>query len=331
MIRLRSAALLLAVTASRLAAQAPPTTTTSASTAFAVPAWAFPWIIPAGPLPRPDSVELHHIPGSAVALTRKQIADPNNPPDWFPAGHPPAPNAVAHGNAAKGVRACAVCHLYTGAGRPENATVAGLPAAYIVAQTHAFRDSTRRSANPVTPWVSMHYVAANTSDAELAEAAAYYAAIPLTRRNHVIEADTIPKIRVAAILYARDEAGGTEPLAGRLIELPEELERHEMRDPTVTYTTYVPRGALARGKRLSLQGPAGPATACVTCHGPQLKGVGLVPPIAGRSPSNLLRQIINFRTGVRHTDADVPMHAVVNALSLDDMIAAAAYAGSLAP
>ncbi len=56
-----------------------------------------------------------------------------------------------------------------------------------------------------------------------------------------------------------------------------------------------------------------------------------MPPIAGRSPSNLLRQLINFRTGVRHTDADVPMHAVVNALSLDDMIAAAAYAGSLAP
>jgi cytochrome c553 len=56
-----------------------------------------------------------------------------------------------------------------------------------------------------------------------------------------------------------------------------------------------------------------------------------VPPLAGRSPSYLLRQLIAFRTGARATPASAPMQAVAASLNLDDMIAAAAYAGSRAP
>ena len=40
------------------------------------------------------------------------------------------------------VPACALCHLVSGGGHPESASVAGLSADYIVAQMHAFRDET---------------------------------------------------------------------------------------------------------------------------------------------------------------------------------------------
>jgi cytochrome c553 len=93
----------------------------------------------------------------------------------------------------------------------------------------------------------------------------------------------------------------------------------------------VPVGALAHGRRIATNGPAGAATACAKCHGPQLLGVGVIPPIAGRSPSNLLRQLINFRVGTRHEEGSAPMQAVVNALTIDDMVAVAAYVGSRAP
>ena len=113
--------------------------------------------------------------------------------------------------------------------------------------------------------------------------------------------------------------------------MPEDLGRHELHDPSVPYVTYVPRGSIARGRRLATEGPTGVATACVTCHGPDLLGVGVIPPIAGRSPQYLLRQLISIRTGARADAGALPMQAVVAGLSLDDMVAVAAYVGSLAP
>jgi cytochrome c553 len=132
------------------------------------------------------------------------------------------------------------------------------------------------------------------------------------------------------MLFALD-GNGTEPIAGRLIEVPESFDRHELRDPGVLYLTYVPPGSIARGRSLATSGPAGAATACATCHGPALLGVGEVPPIAGRSPSNILRQLMNFRTGARHEDGSTTMTPIVAALTVDDMVALAAYVGSLTP
>ena len=45
----------------------------------------------------------------------------------------------------------------------------------------------------------------------------------------------------------------------------------------------------------------------------------------------LLRQLLGFAAGSRSTAEAAPMRAVTGALRLEDMIAAAAYAGSLAP
>ncbi|MFN8580381.1 MAG: c-type cytochrome [Gemmatimonadaceae bacterium] len=177
---------------------------------------------------------------------------------------------------------------------------------------------------------SMHQIAANAPVGDVRVASEYFSRRQLHRRNRIVESAQVPTTRIAGILYARD-GSGTEALNGRLIEIPESLERHELHDPTVRYITYVPPGSLARGRRLVQTGPAGPTTACSACHGPDLLGVAMVPPIAGRSPSYILRQLLNIKTGARRDSASVPMRAVVEPLSLDDIVALAAYVGSLAP
>jgi cytochrome c553 len=71
--------------------------------------------------------------------------------------------------------------------------------------------------------------------------------------------------------------------------------------------------------------------ACASCHGPDLRGVGLIPPIAGRFPVYLVRQLLAFKSGTRSTPAGAPMRLVAATLDLDDMISAAAYAATQAP
>lgn len=311
--------------ATRAAAQAAP------ASPFVVPQWAFPTQVPApaDPFPTADSTTPHRIPGVARTFTQKEAYNVFAPADWVPAAHPPAPVPVAQGRRPAAF-ACAFCHLYTGAGRPENAMVAGLPVEYIVRQVRAFRDSSRLTANPLSRVNSMHAMARAFTDAEVEEAARYYSALAPTRRNRVVESATVPRHRVHGLLYVRD-GEGSEPIAGRLIEMPDEAERHKLHDPTVEYLTYVPPGSLALGARLAREGAAGTMTACTTCHGPALLGMGSIPPIAGRSPQYLLRQLLNFRTGARADSGSAPMRMVTEAMTLEQMVAAAGYAGSLAP
>jgi cytochrome c553 len=291
--------------------------------AFDVPEWAFPLQVPP-PAPNYgtlDSVTLHRIAGSPRAFTLKQALTTSAPVDWFPGAHPAPPLAVRRGASADRY-GCAFCHLYSGSGRPENATIAGLSVNYQMAQIAAFRDSSRHFADARRPFGLMHGVVHDWPDDSLRAAVAYFAALRHRRPNRVIESDSVPTHRVAVNLFVRS-GNGREVLAGRLIEMPESRERHELHDPTVRYTTWVPRGSLATGRQLATRGPAGAATACTTCHGPQLRGVGDVPPLAGRSPSNLLRQLINFRTGARRGGNAALMMPVVQSLTLAEMVAVA--------
>ena len=97
------------------------------------------------------------------------------------------------------------------------------------------------------------------------------------------------------------------------------------------YIAYVPVGSIARGKSLARSGASALTTPCVTCHGQNLQGVGLIPPIAGRSASYILRQLLAFKTGARAGTTGQPMAAVVINLQLNNMIDVAAYASSLQP
>ena len=317
-----------------------PSADSSAST-FAAPRWAYP-VRPAGPAtsptPRPDSTQRFHVPHSRQAYTAARLgAAAFDVADWFPAAHPVMPPVVAHGRAPL-VTACGFCHLPDGRGRPENATLTGLPAAYIVAQMADMASGARRPAleGVSPPFDAMRAIAAHATPEDVAVAARYFAALRLARpRARVVESDSLPTLRELTGLYAVDGPPDTR-LGRRLLEATTDVARHERHDPGVQYVTYVPRGSLARGRALAAVGAAGTAdaaspTACARCHGADLRGVGAVPAIAGRAPSYLLRQLFAFKAGTRASPTAAPMRAVVAALSVDDMIAAAAYAGSVTP
>ena len=78
-------------------------------------------------------------------------------------------------------------------------------------------------------------------------------------------------------------------------------------------------------------GGLGKTTQCAICHGADLKGVGDVPPLAGRSPSYIVRQLVDIQNGSRVGDSVAPMKPIVAKLSLTDMVNLAAYAASLTP
>lgn len=303
---------------------------------FEVPAWLFPISPPSSPAAStpPASEALLHVPGSRAAFTRAQVTDLFAPPDWFPDRHSPMPEVVAHGRRPS-VYACGFCHLPDGRGRPENATLAGLPAEYIVRQLEDFASQARRTAwtgTPYKPTSLMEQVAQAATDAESAEAAAYFAAQRLREpRAEVIEAERIPAMHIQAWLYVQDADGHDETLGQRIVETPRDFGRHELRDPATEYVAYVPPGSIERGRRLATTGSEDRTLPCAGCHGPDLRGAGVIPPIAGRSPTYLLRQLVAFRTGARDAPTGQPMQLVVARLELGDMIALAAYVGSRPP
>ena len=294
-----------------------------------VPSWAF----PASPANHTiaDSSRLHRVPNSSARFTLRQAIDRSSPPDWHPHGHPPMPDVVAHGRGPN-LAACAYCHLPNGEGRPENATLAGLPESYIIAQLADFRSSARRSVMPgYAPGNAMHAVAMYATEEDVAAAARYFSALPSARRVRVIEAARVPRMGEAAFVYARVPGAGTEAIGSRILEGPPDFERHELRDDAMMYVAYVPPGSIKRGRAIATSGTNGIPTACVTCHGAALLGSAIIPPLAGRYPTYIVRQLLSFKTGARSTAASQPMQAVVAQMSTADMIAIAAYAASLAP
>lgn len=332
MIRSHLVAVLSIALATTLPAQSHRQHNSAISSALAVPAWLFP--LPSSPGPRPDSVVPLSVPGSAMRYTAAQIANQYGPPDWHPETHPKPPAIVTNGRP-NAVIACAFCHLPDGRGRPENATLGGLPADYIVRQVEAIKAGTRRPAlqKPFRPFELMHVIADSVAPDELRAAAAYFSKLELTRRSRVLERASIPRVVPSLGLYVKSDSSGagTEPLGHRLIEIPDDAERHERRDAMTPYVTYVPRGSVARGRALATSITRKTPRPCTSCHGPNLRGVAPAPPIAGRSPSYVLRQLLAFRNRMRVTDSAAMMRDVTSRLTLDDMIAVAAYVGSRKP
>jgi cytochrome c553 len=328
-----------ACVAATLPAQTSPAQSQSNGGSFKVPAWSYPMprqqaATPAAAAPAraPDTVTLYHVPNSTAGFTEAQIANLFGIVDWHPEAHPAMPDVVMLGRRPK-VIACGYCHLADGAGRPENAMLAGLPATYIEAQMRDMRSGTRKAAftGPYRPTATMRTIADNATDAEIAEAAQYYSQLTPRLRSKIVETTTIPKPVPNIGLYYPAAGRGTEPLGRRLITMPSDTLRHELRDPGFLYVTYVPPGSLARGKTLATTWRDDGAAPCTSCHGDQLHGVGPIPPTAGRFPAYILRQLLAFKTGARSTAASQPMNEVASKLSLEDMIAVAAYEGSLNP
>lgn len=279
---------------------------------------------------KPEEAELLTIPDSDQKFTQARISDKFNPPDWNPASHGPMPDIVAKGRKPK-IIACGFCHTPTGQGRPENSALAGLPEAYIKEQLKDFRSGARQRIGPedYLPQHDMHEIATALTDEEIDAAAKYFSQQKLGRRVYVVEGINIPRAEPSDWIYK--EVGGSEDLGDRMLEVAPDIVRHQRRDDRMQYTAYAPPGSLARGKRLATTGDGGKTQICATCHLANLKGTDKIPPIAGRSPTYLLRQMLAFKNGARTGEAAKQMDPTVEKLELEDMIALAAYVGSLYP
>jgi cytochrome c553 len=295
--------------------------------ATATPAAPAPAAPPPAAAPAPD-VTPRRVPGSAGSFTLAQIRDGFGPADWFPGDHPTMPEIVAHGKRPD-VRACSLCHYPNGKGRPENAGVSGLPVAYFIQTMADFKSEARKSADSRKANTNLMIAYAKAmSDEEVKAAAEYFAAMKWTPWIKVVEAATVPKTRIAGGMFLRIEGNETEAIGDRIIEVPDDTERTELlRDPRSGFTAFVPVGSIKKGEALVTTG-GGKTTKCSVCHGADLKGLGPVPGIAGRSPSYTVRQLFDTQRGTRKGVWADLMKPVVANLTNDEMLAIAAYTAS---
>jgi cytochrome c553 len=290
------------------------------------PDWAFPPKSAAVVPTPPDEGKPKQVAGSAKSCLQSQIDDPMNPPDWFPDEHPPLPQVVAHGGG-KGVRACMGCHMPTGLGHPENSRLPGSTAAYLLRQLADFRSGARG----VEGGGTMVTIAKGLTEDEMTSATSYFAGLKAVRWTRVVETDSVPRSYFKGTARLPHPEGGTEPIGDRIVELPEDFARFEMRDPHSGFVSYVPTGTLAKGEALVATGGGGTTLPCAICHGPTLKGIGDVPGIAGRSPGNIARELYFIQTGIRGGASAALMKAVAEKLSAGDILAISAYVASREP
>jgi cytochrome c553 len=284
----------------------------------------------AGQAPAPDTT-LRHVPGSTLEFARAQIANRFGPADWFPGDHPTMPEIVAHGKQPD-VLACSLCHYPNGKGRAENAGVSGFPVSYFIEQMHEFREGNRKSADTRKANTNvMITIAKGMTDDEIKAAAEYFGSMKWTPWIKVVETATVPKTHINGGLFLKNEGNETEPIGDRLIEVPEDAEATEvLRNPRSPFVAYAPPGSLKKGEALVTSG-AGKTIQCGTCHGADLRGMGPVPGIAGRSPSYLVRQMYDMQAGTRKGQWTELMKPVVEKLSAEDMLNIAAYSASRQP
>ncbi len=247
------------------------------------PSWAFTVNDPDAPPTAQDDGRVRMIAGSPRGFTLARLRDPFSLPDRHPHGQPPGPPAVTQGR------------------RPENASLAGLPAACIVQQMEDDRNGLRRSSEPrMGPPANMLNQATAATEEETREAAGSFAALPIQRWIPVVEVDSIPAMHIAGWMHVPVEGRGMEPLGEGILETPEDPEGTALRDASAGFVAWVPRGRLTKGERLVRTGADGRSQPCAICHGEDLRGLGPLPGLAGRSPSYMVRQLWDLKYGARH-------------------------------
>ena len=292
-----------------------------------------------GMRPNDDEAEVTKawtVTGSDQQFTRLDFRSHTSYPEWFPSDYPqpmPRVNMVGSESLGNTARACSLCHLANGKGRPENAPPGGQPAAYTIQQLNDMRNDLRntsdpRKSNPHT----MVRLAKGMSDQEMQEMAEYYEAIPWTPWIRVIETDMVPEMELEeGNMFITEGVERTVPLNGIIVETPEnELESNYLRSPRSGWNAYVPVGSLAKGEELVTTG-GGKTVACNICHGADLMGIGIMPGIAGRSPSYMMRQLWDMKQGTRKGPNAALMMPIIDNLTVEDMTNIVAYLASMMP
>jgi len=290
--------------------------------------WAYPVgsAIVAGKHPIAEVEGPQQLPGSTRKYTQQELDNLAAPPDWFPDTHAPMPTIVQNGKGNGGF-ACGSCHLANGMGHPESGDVQGLTADYFIQTMRDYKSGVRKDP------IRMTAIAQATSDQDVREAAAYFASLkPVARWSIVEERATVPKtfLGQGRMRFIDIDMPGTEPIGNRIITVPEDVRKAIMRDPRTGagFISYVPPGSLARGKALAAGGN-GKTIDCTICHGEGLRGLGNVPRLANVHPIYLVRQLYNIQTGANNSAGAQLMKRVVAKLTDEDIVALAAYAGSL--
>jgi cytochrome c553 len=275
-------------------------------------AWAYPRAPEKMPFPKLPPAATFHVEGSMLSLTGEQINAMEGQVDWLPGDHPSPPGIVLKGDKARKIVACGDCHGMNGTGFLNIPNLAGLPKAYIAEQLRELAAGRRHSSQSERqPEGYMAYIAGKLSETEVKEVAAYFSAISKhPRLVKVVETDSVPHT------YAHSDGwqmlspdGGSEPLGRRIVLVADNFDEMWAGDPLAMAVAYVPNGSVAQGKALVAQ------IGCASCHGPELKGMGDVPALAGRNPHYLARALWDIKS----------------ALSEDQIVDVAAYLASLMP
>ena len=104
--------------------------------------------------------------------------------------------------------------------------------------------------------------------------------------------------------------------------------------PIFQWKARTRQGSLKKGEALVLNGvtaTGAKVTACTACHGNDLRGLGPVPTLAGRSPSYIARQLYDMKVGNRNGAWTPLMAPIVAGMGEADLLSASAYLASLKP
>jgi len=207
------------------------------------------------------------------------------------------PDLVAHGR-----KPAVLLRLLPLAQRPgpsRKRSLAGQPAAYILEAGDGNEGRPPQDlAADHGSIKAMDAIAAAANAEEIKIAADYFSKLHYKKWIRVVEAGKVPKFEISSHnMLVKAKGDGTEALGMRIAEMPENLDRVELRDPSLGFVAYVPKGAIAKGRKLVESGNG--AFPCASCHGADLKGSGDVPALAGRSPSGIVRQLYDIQHGTR--------------------------------
>src|SRR5690348_2697663 len=288
--------------------------------------WAYPQAAPGKPT--------HHSPDEIIRVSDSRrtfrykdlFGADSGATDWFPDSHPPLPTIIAHGTM-PGAESCGGCHTVNGEGVPATAALAGLSRAYMLEQIDAFRRGLRGAHEPESATFMAKEVKL-VGNHDIAQAMDYFARLTFKPNVRVVETAWVPRTHWSYYVREADAGGHREPIGQRIIEMPVHPADYEHYDTHAGFIAYVPPGSIRRGARLANTG-SGSVLACASCHGDRLQGLGTAPPLAGRSPTYIARELLLFASGQRDSPNAAPMRHEAEQLTLKEAISAAAYAASL--
>jgi cytochrome c553 len=179
----------------------------------------------------------------------------------------------------------------------------------------------------------MNSIATEVTEEEARQAAQWFAALP-TPRLHKGGRDrhgAEDLSRPGRMRFAEPD-GSREPIGNRIIPCPEDQTRATAARPAFRFVAYVPLGSIARGRIAGRRTAVLGTIACGVCHGPSMLGTGeKCRASQARIRSTRASACTDSKTARANGPDAALMKPIVAQLTDEDIVAIAAYLGSLAP